>query len=213
MEGKLPILIIIPHGGYQVPEELSGYETLNDFDLYYQADTCANELFFFKNAAVKIGTSISRLFVDPDRPYNAVPPLTEDGVIKSMTLDCKDIFKDSTLPDEIAISNILKRYYFPFHESIEATLKKNIKLIIECHTFMSTAPKSARNHGKPRPLVLIENIINIDKGNKKTCDDSLAENLAARLNKSFRNEEGTVIKKISLSQKPSGGYILKKYGQ
>ena len=44
---KLPILIITPHGGYRVPEELSGYEGVNEFDLFMHADTCANELFDF----------------------------------------------------------------------------------------------------------------------------------------------------------------------
>ncbi|TFH42908.1 MAG: hypothetical protein E4G96_02420, partial [Chrysiogenales bacterium] len=113
---RLPILVIIPHGGYTIPEELSGYEAVGTFDLFIQSDSCANEIFSFGDRVTgTVDTGISRLFVDLDRPYTALRP-GQDGVIKRTALDGKSVFIEDQFPDEIAIANILQRYYLPFHE-------------------------------------------------------------------------------------------------
>lgn len=212
---QLPVLIIIPHGGIRVPEELEGYSVMSDFDLFYQADTCANDLFSFDAGVVgKIDTYISRFFVDPDRAYTALPPSVRDGVIKKLDYNDKNIYRHETFPDEIAISNILKRYYFPFHDSIEKVLAKNsIKLIIECHTMMPIGPQVAQDRGKPRPLISIDSTIMKNGKAVSTCPEEITAALLANLKKNFAHEDATVTEKCSLREKPVEGEIMKMYSQ
>ena len=88
MRHKLPILLIIPHGGRQVPDELSGYEQIDEFGIFIESDVYANEIFNFDNTITKVSTVISRLFVDCDRSPKMIPPLSEDedGVIKKQSI-------------------------------------------------------------------------------------------------------------------------------
>lgn len=214
MAEKLPILIIVPHGGNKVPSELLGHEAVNEFDLFIQSDTCANELFAFdKNILAKIDTNISSLFIDLDRPFNAIPPGNHDGVMKLTTFNEKKIFREKTLPDDLAISNMVKRYYLPFHETIEKIIKTgDVRLILECHTFMAVAPRTARDAGAPRPVILLENQATYNNETVNTCDDPLTLNLLDTLRKAFSNENESIIEKCLLSKYPSKGHILNTYG-
>ncbi len=209
-----PILIIIPHGGQLIPDELSGYEQIDRFGLFIESDVCANELFSFEDdCAKKINTQISRIFVDLDRAPLKVPPAAADGVMKKETSNERKIFKDDIFPDEIAISNILKRYYLPFHKRIEKIMATGeIKFILECHTMMPVGPRNSFDAGKPRPLINVGNIANKDGATMSTCPDELAEAFIANLNKYFSDEDSTVAGKVSYNKPKFDGHILNKYG-
>jgi len=209
----LPILIIIPHGGCKVPEEFAGYEAVSKFDLLIQADTCANDLFSFGDrVAGTIDTDISRLFVDLDRQYKSLPPV-QDGVIKKSTLHGKPVFRDSLFPDEIAISNVLQRYWFPFHEAIRKIRETGgLRLILDCHTMLAVGPAISRDPGKPRPIILLERIISSREQSISTCDPEIAASLMEHMKKSFSGVEGTIAEKFTTSGDPSPGYIHRHYG-
>ncbi|HOO72584.1 MAG TPA: N-formylglutamate amidohydrolase [Spirochaetota bacterium] len=215
MTSSLPILIIIPHGGRRVPEELEGYVALSEFDLFYQSDSCANDIFSFNNrVAASIDTHISRFFVDMDRSYREIPPGAADGIIKKTDLQGRDVFRKDQFPDHIALSNILKRYYYPFHDTVEKIISSGeIELIIECHTMMPIAPPSAPDAGEPRPVVFLENLVEEKGKTMRTCPDTVLEALQANLKKSFSGENSTVTEKCIISSKPGCGLIMKKYGK
>jgi N-formylglutamate amidohydrolase len=212
-KNHLPILIIIPHGGAKVPEELSGYESVSKFDLFMQSDACANDLFSYGDlVAGTIDTDISRLFIDLDRPYTALPP-AQDGVIKKSTLYGKPVFRESLFPDEIAISNVLRRYWVPFHDAVKKIIETgNVKLIVECHAMMAVGPKISRDPGKPRPIVRLENIIPRKEGTASTCDIEIVKSFMEHLKKPLAREENTIAEKFMISGDPSGGFILAQYG-
>ena len=214
MKSHIPILIIIPHSGLNVPDELSGYEQIDKFGIFIESDVCADELFGLEGGnAAKINTDISRLFIDLDRPVKSVSAETADGIIKKETQSGRKIFKDTMFPDEIAISNILRRYYKPFHDTIEKIIKTGgIKLIIECHTMMPVGPRNSPDAGKPRPLINIENIAKTESGSVRTCPDELTHELSSIFNKIFSDEESTVAGRTSLNNPKTGGCILNKYG-
>ncbi len=214
MKAKLPILIIIPHGGRTVPDEMSGYEQIDDFGIFIESDPFANELFNFNDAAVKLETQISRLFVDIDRPDIISSSYPEDGIIKKESQNGRKIFKETIFPDEIAIANIVKRYYMPFHDSILDTIRSgNIKLILECHTMMPVGQRFAKDAGQPRPLINVENIIVDGVRSMRTCPVEHAEFFISCFKKYFSNEDLTVTEKFSLNKPLFEGYILEKYGQ
>jgi N-formylglutamate deformylase len=206
--------VIIPHGGVQVPDELTEYETLNEFDLFIQSDACANDLFDFGETVSKtIKTNIARLFIDVDRPYTELAG-AGNGVIKKTTLEGRPIYHDGVFPDEIAIANMLKRYYFPFHDEIKKTIAAGgIEFILECHTLMAVGPKLSEDPGKPRPLALLEHMIRRDGSVACTIGEDHVYSLLEYLEKFLDKEEGTVARKYKVKEGPSGGYILRTYGK
>jgi formiminoglutamase len=214
MKPKLPILVIIPHGGISVPEEFAGNEALTKFDLFFESDTCANELFSFEDrVAAKIDTGISRLFVDLDREPLMLPPRSADGVIKKETLTGKPVFIENAFPDEIAIANVLKRYYYTFHATLEKILKTGgIKLIIECHTMMAVGPENASDPGKPRPLMTVTTVTRRDGSVRKTLPDELARGLTDCMRKSFAAEDTTAAGRLAVNRPAFHGHILDRYG-
>ena len=214
MKGKYPILILIPHGGCQIPEELSDLTKLTPFDLLFESDICANEIFNFREKTLSvIDTSISRLFVDEARSHLDIPPGNEDGVIKSVTSQGREIFPDKVFPDEIALANILKRYYLPFHETAEKILATGtIRLLLECHTMMAVAPPGARDSGRPRPLLTISNRAVAGSGNIRACPEPLARSLLETMKKSLHDEDTTVAERFTFNKPVFRSYISEKYG-
>jgi N-formylglutamate deformylase len=214
MKAKLPILIIIPHGGRMIPDELSGHEQIDEFGIFIESDAYANDLFNFPDASFTASINISRLFIDLDRPTTMLPPQFPDGVIKKESQGGRKIFKDKIFPDEIAIANILKRYYSPFHRSVrEAVSSGKIKLIIECHTMMPVGPRQAKDAGQPRPLINVENTLKTSIRTSRTCPSETLENFLSCFKKYFNNEDCTVSEKFSLNNPLNEGYILETYGQ
>jgi len=215
MKKKYPILIIIPHGGYRIPDELAPYMNLDEFDIFMEADTCANELFSFDEyVSAKIDTLFTRLLVDTDRHPLAVPPASKNGVIKRKSFYNKNIFQENFFPDEIAISNIIKRCYIPFHQTIEKILKTGeIKLIVECHTMMAVGPSLSADRGNPRPIINIENITKSNGKDMETCSQKLALDLLQSLEDNFEGEDETITAKFKLNDPQNEGYIMKKFGK
>jgi N-formylglutamate deformylase len=211
---QLPILITIPHGGCTVPEELFGYEALSRFELFMQSDACANDLFSFGDrVAATIDTDISRLFIDLDRAYTSLRP-DQDGVIKKSTRFGKPVFKDGHFPDDIAIANMIQRYWVPFHDAVKKIVSTgSVKLVLDCHTMMAVGPKLSRDPGKPRPLVMIEHLAGEKEKVRETCPAGIARSLMEQLEKSFTDEECTIAEKFFISDTPAAGYILQSFGK
>ncbi|MCP4133251.1 MAG: N-formylglutamate amidohydrolase [bacterium] len=218
MAKKFPVLILIPHGGSKIPDEMAPYKAVNDFDVFIESDTCANELFALGDiAAAGIDTHISRLFVDMDRHYLSLPPAKPDGALKSSSIIGKPLFREDFFPDEIAISNMLKRYYIPFHETIQKIIDTGeIKLIIECHTMMPVGGRNSSDPGKPRPVFSLQNRIEYEGQKIVTAPDNMIKELVNGLKKTFSREEESIAGMFRVNRShfdsASDGYILRKYG-
>lgn len=213
MGKKYPILMVIPHGGYKVPEELSETVALNDFQIFMEADTCANEIFNMRNiVSATIDSQISRFFIDTDRSYLSLPPKHSDGVVKTSTLRAIPVFKEGYYPDEIAISAILKRYYMPFHETMDKILATgDIALILSCHTVMPIGPKMTADYNSPRPIVSIENTANIKGETVKTCPDNMATAFLKAVAGEFAKDGSGINNPFTLKNEPTKSYIAEKY--
>ena len=210
---KIPVLIVIPHGGYRVPEELAEFAAVEDSDILLSADTCANDLFCADDlCAAVLNTHISRLFVDVDRAPLDIPPKTPDGVIKTETVFGREIFPEGVFPDEIALTGLLKRYYFPFH----STLKKirtsgDIQLILECHTVHAVGPKHAYDKNRPRPVISLQNTIEKDGKIIETAPLETVQEILAAFKKSLSGEEAADSGSFRISDIPSQGYLMQKH--
>ena len=214
MGRSLPLLLVVPHGGCEVPDEFSGYENLSTHDIFFESDSGANTIFNSTAAAEQpVITAISRLFVDPDREFSQLHPKTTDGVIKTRTSMNRDVFKKNCYPDEIAISNILDRYYFPFHESVRAAVnRRKTRMIIECHTHAAVGPLNSSDAGLPRPLVVTGYTQQTAPGFNTAAAVSAANELSAIIGRLMMKEGDTVTERFRTECYDSGGYIMKIYG-
>jgi len=213
MSRNLPILPIIPHGGHEVPDELSGYENVSAPDIFFESDAGANIIFNTPDTVEQpVSTAVSRLFVDPDREFSQLHPLTPDGVIKTKTSMNRDVFKKNCYPDDIAISNILDRYYFPFHDSVRSAVnRKKIRLIIECHTHAAVGPLNSGDAGMPRPLVVTGFPDNAKPGPGGTSLVEMAAELASIMGRLMMKEGDTVAEKFRAERGHSSGSIALLY--
>ena len=215
MSRRLPLLLIIPHGGREIPDELSGYENVSAADIFFESDAGAEIIFNTETAMERpVSTSVSKLFVDPDREFSQLHPVTTDGVIKMRTSMNREVFRKNCYPDEIAISNILDRYYFPFHESVrEAVNRRKIKMLIECHTHAAVGPLNSTDAGMPRPLVITSYATHqgSDAGGISGAD--AARDLAAITGRLMMKEGDTVAEKFRAEAAETGGCIMKLYGK
>ena len=207
--------MIIPHGGYEVPEELAEGAALDDLQIFIEADTCANEIFDMRNVvSATIDLHISRFFVDPDRSYLNIPPKDTDGVVKTISLQGNHVFKKGYRPDEIAISAILKRYYFPFFSTVDKILETgNIALIIVAHTVMPIGPKKSADYDRPRPIASVENTADINGKTIKTCSDEMAAAFLKAIASEFSKDGANIKDPFVLKEVPTKGHIMGKYSK
>ncbi|MDA3899218.1 MAG: N-formylglutamate amidohydrolase [Spirochaetes bacterium] len=209
---KLPILIIIPHGGLQIPEELESHALTDRLELFLSSDACANELFNFEaEVAGVITTHISRLFVDLNREQTAVAPRTEDGVIKKNTIYGKPIYEAPYFPDEIATANIIKRYYTPFYNTIDKIIKSGeIRMIVECHTSLGIGLPRTPKADMPLPFITIHNRIERNMAPIQTCHDTASSMLLEMLRKGFSLSSSMETK---ISDKPATGSLIQTFAK
>jgi len=213
MTEKLPFLVIIPHCGLDIPEELYGYENVSPLNIFFESDAGAKSIFSIDESILKtVSTRISKIFVDMDREYKLLAPVTGDGVVKSRTSMNRDVFLTGCYPDEIAISNILNRYYFPFHESIRNSIREmKFRAIIECHTHLPVGPANSPDSGMPRPLVITGYTVDTGSEIKQTASLDMALELASSVAKNVSKEGETITDIFKVSDYDNRGFIMKNY--
>jgi N-formylglutamate deformylase len=209
---KLPILIIIPHGGYRVPEEFVEHSALNETDLMLSADTCANEIFSVDNCAAVLNTHISRLFIDLDRSPAELPPRAFNGVMKTESFFGKPLFSDEKYPDSIAFANILRRYYFPFGETLSKIISSGeVTMAIECHTVSAVGIARDTDRDRPRPVVSVQYLTEKNDRTVETATRETAEILLTQFKKLFAGEDCAADKPFVLSDIPAKGHLMREH--
>ncbi len=206
---KLPVLCIVPHGGVAVPEELVPYVLVDEFELFYASDSCANEIFDFGERAETISSDISRLFVDLDCSPTDMPGRGGPGVIKRLTPAGKEIFEPDSFPTPIALANLIRRYHYPFYSKIRNALKGDIALVIECHVTLGIGARNTPEADKPLPLVRIHRYVDRKGAPIESCPSSAAEFMMDLFVREFgrnRRPEDFVI-----TSRPVTGYLSQNF--
>ncbi|MBP1927462.1 formiminoglutamase [Methanolinea mesophila] len=159
MNKVYPFLLSVPHGGTAIPPGLGDRILLTGEEIRYYSDPASLELYDFRERVQGyLEASVSRVLVDLNRPPYYLPPRHTDGVVKTVTPDGIEIWKDRCVPDLPCIHRLLMTHYFPYHDRINILLDTlPVELAIDCHTM--TPVGAPRNHdaGKKRPLVCIGN--------------------------------------------------------
>jgi formiminoglutamase len=202
---KLPILISIPHGGDQIPIEVSDRVCLTPKDLFEDSDSFSREIYGIKEDVLElVETDIARAFIDLNREISDRPPKNPDGIVKTQTCHGKPIFYPNHIPDTTLSSQLIDKFYIPYHQKIKTCLesRSEILLALDCHTMESVGPAISPDQGKHRPLICLGNV------DGKSCSNEWVERLAECIRESFQLKK----EDVKINQPFAGGYITQKYG-
>lgn len=202
----LPVLLSIPHGGTGVPPELQDRLAIGTKEMFEDIDGFTQEIYDLKDKVRHVHIAdIARTFVDPGRAPEDLPPENPDGVVKSHTCFGKIIFRQNRRPDASEIDLLLKKYYYPYHQRLQALIQEdgnNLKLCIDCHSMAETGPAISPDRGKERPLFCLGNRFGA------SSPDEAALKMKSCLVDAFElNEEDVAVNKPF-----AGGYITRHYG-
>ena len=205
---RSPFLISVPHGGIEVPAIVLPLLLLKDEELRYYCDPCTRVLFGFEDrVAAYIDTSISRMVVDLNRPPLPLPPHDPDGIIKVKTIDGRTVYRPGHLPDITVIHDLLKTYYFPYHQRIDELIDQHdVRIAFDCHSMLPYGSVTQKDAGKLRPLICLGN--NGDrqgrarKGSIATCSEEWITALAVVFREEFSFDH-----EVEINNPFSGGFI------
>ena len=108
---NLPILISVPHGGMTIPKNLQTKCLIDSSDILMDGDTWSRELYDFKDLVEEyVDIDIARLVVDMNRSPDDLPPSNPDGVVKTITVDRKQVWDDPNGLSKQDIKHLIERY-------------------------------------------------------------------------------------------------------
>jgi formiminoglutamase len=202
----LPVFLSIPHGGTEIPGELTERVCIDPVDLFEDGDAFTREIYHLQHrVAALVTTHIARAFVDLNRSTDDMPPQDPDGLIKRMTCFQKPIYIQGKEPDDSLTRKLIERYYLPYHSRIREILRQEtILLALDCHSMAAKAPAIAPDAGKKekRPLVCLGNV------HGHSCTNETVEKLRECICRAFSLKRS----QVSINQPFSGGYITRTYG-
>ncbi|MCA9792009.1 MAG: N-formylglutamate amidohydrolase [Candidatus Eremiobacteraeota bacterium] len=200
----LPFLLSIPHGGTEIPAELTPHVVATPAQMAEDVDHFTREVFALREGkvAVVLESHTSRSFVDVNRDPSLYPPHDNDGAVKATSCTGHDLFGDWH-PAEPMVERLLKRYWNPYHEALsEAVLAPGLKLALDCHSMAPVGPSLAPDAGRPRPLICL--------GDRH--GQSAPQGWVDRLAECFCQVFGLPAEQVVANKPYSGGYITRRYG-
>ncbi|MGI9537607.1 MAG: N-formylglutamate amidohydrolase [Desulfocapsaceae bacterium] len=215
MMPKLPIIVSVPHGGEVIAPEMSDHTLLSRSDIFSDGDPLTREIYDFKKeVAYYFESTIARATIDLNRSPDDLPPTNGDGVVKSHTVTGKGIYRKNRIPSKDTLRLLLKKYYKPYHDGLEAKSKQSFLLCgIDCHTMLETAPTTSHHFGRERPFICLSNRGdqqgNKVKGRRLTCPPEMIRSLSSFLKAQFPEEAND----IRLNSPFIGGHIVRYHSR
>ena len=208
MSRRLPFLISVPHGGTEVPEPVRGRLLLSGDEIRYYCDPLTRTIFGYRGrAAACIDTPVSRMVVDLNRPPLPLPLHDPDGIIKTRTIDGRQVWRSGQVPAMPLVHRLLVDHYFPFHQKIDELIDRHrIGIAFDCHSMLPFGSRDQKDAGRPRPLICLGN--NGDrkgrprKGSIATCSQEWVLSLADLFAREFPSKNAVLI-----NNPFSGGFI------
>jgi N-formylglutamate amidohydrolase len=159
--GKLPIAIILPHAGLEVPPELEGRLAIGEDQIFNEADVYTDLIFDFRDRVTHwVRFPYARALIDVNRPDDpAMLKRVGDGVVKDVTSYGQTIFKPGQRPDFVEERELVHRYWHPWHEQLAAIASDpDIKLVIDAHSMAARGTKKYDPAQRLRPRGCVSNL-------------------------------------------------------
>jgi formiminoglutamase len=111
------------------------------------------------------------------------------------------------LPDITVIHDLLKTYYFPYHQRIDELIdQRDVRIAFDCHSMLPYGSITQKDAGKSRPLICLGN--NGDRqgrarsGSIATCSEEWITVLAGVFKEEFSFDH-----QVEINNPFSGGFI------
>jgi formiminoglutamase len=216
-----PILVSIPHGGWNVAEEIQEIWALSPKDALHDGDPFTARIYDFSDRVSRqLVMEQFRAVVDLNRAPDDIAPKNKDGVIKSHTCYDVEVYKPGCLPDERLKKLLLDKYYFPYHRQLEACLDlDDVKFGVDCHSMAAVSPPIEADAGTPRPLICLGNLGDAEGAvtpefGRITCSEEMLRFMCEEFAAVFRHEdlELEVPAAATMNVPFNGGYITRRMG-
>jgi N-formylglutamate deformylase len=204
--GKTPLLVSAPHVGTHIPEALAEAMTPEALAVP-DTDWHMDKLYGFARelgAGMLLATH-SRYVVDLNRdPLGKplYPGADNTEVCPTSRFDRTPIYREGRAPDAPAVARRVERYWRPYHDVLDAELRRlkrrfGVALLFDAHSILSRVPRFFE--GRLPDL-------NLGTGGGTSADPALVERLGAVLRGS--NDFSHVV-----DGRFKGGYITRHYGR
>lgn len=159
MTGKLPVAIIIPHAGRQIPPEVAGRVALTDAQIFNEADAYADLLYDFRGQVQRwLCFPWARAIIDVNRPADDAANRPGDGIVKQRTSYGAPVYLPGQSPDDALAQTLVARYWQPWHDQLAAiAADPAVRLVIDAHTMAAFGPSLYDDPAQPRPRLTLAN--------------------------------------------------------
>lgn len=206
-QGRLPLLISIPHLGTHIPPALQTRYTPEALALA-DTDWHLDRLYAFADAigASVLRARISRYVIDLNRPpdgQSLYPGQTTTGLCPLETFRGEALYRPGQAPDGTETAARLAAYWQPYHQALAGELARlrtrhGQVLLWEAHSIASVLPRLFE--GKLPDL-------NLGTHSGAACADTVLNGVVAALGKAPSELTHVVNGRFK------GGYITRHYGQ
>jgi N-formylglutamate amidohydrolase len=204
---RLPFVMSVPHGSFQIPEDVRDSMALTQREILESTDLGAREVFTQLPVTVALWSRWSRLVVDLNRDFRQFGP---KGVVPEVDYHGRDIYKEDCRPEEREVKRRLTAYYWPYHNRLkEAIENPEIKVLFDCHSLENIGPP-----GAPDPLRRRKNIVLGNNGGPRGGPDPALGDItcSAEMLQMMKEAFSRSGFSVSVNQPYSGGFITTHYG-
>ena len=179
IQGRIPLLISMPHNGEEIPEDIKAKMTPTGLSVQ-DTDWYMDKLYAF---AVDLGAYIlmpkySRYVIDLNRDptgINLYPGSDTTELCPTTSFESKPLYLAEQLPDQAENERRVKLYWQPYHDAIAATLDDMQQefgkaVMLEAHSIASIVPRFFDGQLPD---------FNFGTNNGVSCDESLVQAIEA----------------------------------
>lgn len=207
-QGRLPLLISLPHVGTEIPAELHGRllpRALASEDTDWHLER------LYRPLADQLGASLlvprySRYVIDLNRPPDDRPlypgAAGGTGLVPTRFFSSEPLYRDGAEPDEAEIAARREAYWQPYHDALGAELQRlhaqhGHVLLFEGHSIRSVLPWLFEGE---------LTALNLGTADGASCAPAITERLGALLAGQARFSQ-------VVNGRFKGGYITRHYGR
>jgi len=204
-QGRLPLLVSMPHVGTHVPEELAERMTPEALRLP-DTDWHVDQLYDFLEelGAYVIAATHSRYVVDLNRDpegRSLYPGASNTEICPTTTFLEAPIYKEGALPDAGEVEERIQRWWKPYHDNLSRTLQQlraehGKVLLWDAHSIRSRVPRFFEGQLPD---------LNLGTGGGSSASPTLLEAVAEAA-------EGSGFSLV-VNGRFKGGYITRHYGR
>lgn len=163
---KLPMAIVLPHAGLQIPPELADRLALTPEQIFNEADAYVDLIYDFRDQVVHwVCFPYARAILDVNRLADPAVNRPGDGIVKWQTSYGDPVYKPGQEPDAALEQLLIERYWRPWHGQLAAIdADPQVKLVIDAHSMAATGPGKYDDPGRLRPRLSVSNYGNLSGG-------------------------------------------------